>query len=1457
MLNKIIQFSVKNKLAIGIFTLLWIIYGVYEVTRLPIDAVPDITNNQVQIITTAPSLGAEDVERLITFPIEQAVSNIPQLKESRSISRFGLSVVTIVFDDATDVYWARQQVAERLQKVEINENANMPEMAPVTTGLGEIYQYILKPQPGYEKKYSLEELRTLQDWTVRRQLLGTPGIADVSTFGGKLKQYEVAVNPARLKAQNLTISDVFTALSRSNQNTGGAYIEKGPTVSYIRSVGLAKSIADVENIVIKTTQAGTPVLVKNVADVKLSSALRYGALTTDDMGEAVGGIVMMLKGENANNVIKDVKAKITEIEKILPEGIKIEPFLDRTKMVDNAIGTVEHNLLEGAIIVVIVLVLFLGNLRAGFIVASVIPLAMLFAIIMMNTFGVSGNLMSLGALDFGLIVDGAVIIVEAILHHLHSSEKYKGISRLSQNEMNEEVSGSASQMMNAAVFGQIIILIVYLPILSLSGIEGKMFKPMAQTVAFAILGAFILSLTYVPMVSSLFVSKKLTHKPNLSDRVMVKLEGWYEGALSKALKIRKGMVAIALGLFTVAVYLFMQMGGEFIPQLEEGDFAVETRLLLGTNLSTTAETITKISAELKKQYPEVKKVVSRIGSAEIPTDPMPIEGGDMIIVLKDKSEWTSASSFPELAEKMTETVQSVAPGVSTGFQYPVQMRFNELMTGAKQDVVCKIYGEDLDKLAAYSEKLGAISRTVKGTADLYVEKVTGMPQIVVDYNWAEMAKYGLYVQDINRTVNAAFAGAVAGNIYEGEKRFDLVVRVENNGRRGIDDVRNLLVATPSGAQIPLYQVASVKEIEGPNQIQREDAKRRIIVGFNVRGRDVQSIVTELQKKVSAEIKFDPGYYITYGGAFENLQQAKSRLGIAVPVALLMIFALLYFAFRSFKEGTIIFTAIPLSAIGGVFALFLRDMPFSISAGVGFIALFGVAVLNGIVLISEFNRIQKQGEVSDPLQIILTGTKNRLRPVLMTAAVASLGFLPMALSNGAGAEVQRPLATVVIGGLVTATLLTLFVLPAIYLMTYHVNTKKMKKKDIAGIATVILLLLTVSGVNAQQTEKISLQKSIDIALKHNNRVKAAQYNEQSKGFLSKSAYDVPKTVIDADYGQFNSRINDTRFGISQTINFPTVYTRQKKALTASAEASKAQTQLTQQEIKASVRTLYYELQWLNGKKELLKYADSIYRLMEEKSQLRFKVGETNVLEKTASQSARQYYTNQLNMVQQDVTIALRSFNAVLQDSINYIPQEDSIKIQSASLSDTQSAEGLPLSRLWQQETEAAKWRWKTERARMLPDLTFGYNNVSITGFQTTESGQDIYYDTSHRFSYITAGISIPLFFGSQSSKNKAAKAEYQNYEAQAYAVKTELSAQLANAQNEVAKYRASLAYYETEGNINAQTIINAANDQLGNGDIDYLQWVMVVNQAITIKNEYLDTVNSYNKAVIALQTLTNL
>jgi cobalt-zinc-cadmium resistance protein CzcA len=1041
MLNSIISFSVKQKLIIGLFTIALIGYGSYQFTKLPIDAVPDITNNQVQVITVAPSYGATDIERLVTFPIELANSNISGLHEIRSFSRFGLSLVTIVFEDGIDIYWARQQVAERLQQVQ----ADLPKgigsisMGPVTTGLGEIYQYSVRAKEGYESKYDAMELRTIQDWMVRRQLLGVKGVADVSSFGGKLKQYEIAINSNKLQSYNITVNDVFTALESNNQNTGGAYIEKGPTVLYIRSEGLVGSIDDIKSVFIKKTASGAPLLIKDVADVRFGYATRYGAMCYNDKGEVAGAVVMMLKGANSSDVIKNVKERIAQIQKTLPEGVIIDPFLDRTKMVNNAIGTVKTNLLEGALIVLFVLILFLGNMRAGFLVASVIPLAMLFAVIMMNIFGVIGNLMSLGALDFGLIVDGSVFIVEAVLHQLTHSKHFATTNLLSQKQMDSEVTGASKKMARSVVFGQIIILIVYLPTFALRGIEGKMFIPMAQTVAFALLGAFLLSITYIPMMSALLMSKKISHKKTFSDKMMEFFERHYQKALNNVLKFPKTIIISAVSLFIISIFVLMQMGGEFIPALEEGDFAVETRVLTGSNLTTTIENTQKAAKILKEQFPEVQQVVTKIGSGEIPTDPMPMEAADMMVILKDKDEWTSAKTFPELSEKMSKAIEAV-PGVTTSFQFPVQMRFNELMTGAKQDVVCKIFGENMDTLAHYAEKLGQLSATVEGTKNLFVEPVSGMPQIIIEYNRAAIAQYGLNVSDINKVVNTGLAGQSTGFVFEGEKRFELVVRLAGDQRKNIEDVRNLLIPTSMGVQIPLSQLANVEMKEGPNQIQREDAKRRIVVGFNVRGRDVQSIVEELQSKVEKNIKFPAGYYVTYGGAFENLNAAKARLSVTVPISLLLIFLLLYFSFNSIKQSLLIYSAIPLSAVGGIFALSIREMPFSISAGVGFIALFGVAVLNGIVLIAEFNRLKAEGW-SNTRKRVLMGTKIKLRPVLMTAFVASLGFLPMAISSGAGAEVQRPLATVVIGGLMIATLLTLFVLPILYVLLENHEAKR--------------------------------------------------------------------------------------------------------------------------------------------------------------------------------------------------------------------------------------------------------------------------------------------------------------------------------------------------------------------------------------------------------------------------------
>ncbi len=1453
MLDQIIQFSIKNKLIVGLFTLALIGYGVYETARLPIDAVPDITNNQVQVITTAPSLGAPDVERLITFPIEQANSNIPGLKEIRSFSRFGLSLVTIVFNDDVDIYWARQQISERLQQAQsqIPQGIGTPSMAPVTTGLGEIYQYVVRAKPGFESKYSLRDLRTIQDWMVRRQLLGTQGVADVSTFGGELKQYEVSVLPDQLKSFGLTISDVFDALESNNQNTGGAYIEKGPTVLYIRSEGLVGSKTDIENIVVKTNTNGMPVLIRDLAKVGEGAATRYGAVCYNDEGEVAGAVVMMLKGENSSTVIKNVKLKIEAIQKTLPEGIVIEPFLDRTKMVNNAIGTVETNLLEGALIVVFVLVFFLANFRAGLIVASVIPLSMLFAVILMNMFGVGGNLMSLGAIDFGLIVDGAVIVVEAIMHQLTHSKHFKETNRLSTGQMNEEVHHASSRIMNAAVFGQIIILIVYLPIFSLQGIEGKMFKPMAQTVSFAILGAFILSLTYIPMMSALFISKKISHKKSMSDRLMERLERWYQHALERVLNFPKTIIGVSVGMLVISVMIMGTLGGEFIPELEEGDFAVDTRVLTGSNLNTTIEATQKTAGVLLHNFPEVTKVVTKIGSGEIPTDPMPIEASDMMVILKDKKEWTSAKTFDELAEKMSAKIQAI-PGVTAGFQFPVQMRFNELMTGARQDVVCKIFGEDLDTLAHYAQKLGEISNSVEGAIELYVEQVNGMPQIVVNYKRDAIAKYGLNISEINRTLNAAFAGAAAGQVFEGEKRFDLVVRVASEARKTIADVQNLLIATPSGMQIPLYQVADVQEIEGPNQIQREDAKRRIIVGFNVRGRDVQSIVKELQEKVENQLKFPAGYYVTYGGAFENLQAAKERLSVAVPVALALIFLMLYFAFGSVKQSLLIYSAIPLSAIGGIVALWMRDLAFSISAGVGFIALFGVAVLNGIVLISEFNRLKAEGW-GDTRRVVLMGTKIRLRSILMTALAPSLGFIPMAISMGAGAEVQRPLATVVIGGIVSATLLTLFVLPVLFVLF-----EKGGRKQVKHAASIALLLFVFAQTGAAQTsnlQPISLQEAQELALNKNPGIESARLNEQYYEKMKGSWRELDKTDFSIELGQFNSRAFDNKIGVAQNIQFPKVYKTQKQLLSEQVLAAQSQSKITQRELKMELSRLFYGYIWLQEKEKLLQEADSVYRIFEEKALLRFQKGETNLLEKTTAQMQRQQIGNQLAMVRQDAQMVLQQFNFLLQTDPWRIPKSEAPSLPLPAQTVTSGLNNLPQIQLQQHLLNTSRHAVGVEKAKLLPSLSVGISSQSIIGYQRV-GDEDRYFNGWKRFTFLGAGLAVPIFQKAQRARISALEMQVMQQQKTLDWLEQRTQAEQNTARKQVQKYWESLQFYQGQALPSAKTIVSTANRQFGAGEINYLEWVMLVNQSFDLQGQYLDEQNSYNQAVLHFQTFIN-
>ena len=1450
MLDKIIAFSIKNKFIIALMTLALIVWGVWSASKLPIDAVPDITNNQVQIITVCPTLAGQEVEQLVTYPIEQSIANLPDLEELRSISRFGLSVITVVFHDKVDIYFARQLINERLKEAEskIPKGVGSPELAPVSTGLGEVYQYIIHPKKGSESKYTAMDLRTMQDWIVARQLYGTAGIAEVNSFGGQLKQYEVAVNPDRLVAMGITIPEIFTALEKNNENTGGAYIDKKPNAYFIRGVGLIGSFDDIKNIVVKTNPNGIPILIKDVAEVHLGSAVRYGAMTYNGEVDAVGGVVMMLKGANSADVVSRIKDKMATIHKSLPKDVVIEPYLDRTDLVNRAISTVEKNLIEGALIVIFVLVLFLGNLRAGLIVASAIPLSMLFALGLMNVFGVSANLMSLGAIDFGLIVDGAVIIVEATLHHLGMR---KAIGKLTQQEMDEEVFQSASKIRSSAAFGEIIILIVYIPILTLIGIEGKMFGPMAQTVGFAIFGALILSLTYIPMMCAAFLPKNISHKQTWSDRMMNFFQSIYAPLLEKAIRFKKVIVGVTVAVFVVSVLLFSRMGGEFIPTLQEGDFAFHCILPQGTSLSQSLETSMQAS-RLIKEFDEVKMVVGKTGAAEVPTDPMPPEATDMMIILKPQKDWKRDISYNELAEEFEERLNTI-PGVFFEKNQPIQMRFNELMTGIRQDVAVKIFGENMDTLLSYANKVNAVVQTVNGATEPSVERVAGLPQIVIKYNRSQIANYGLNIEDINHIVSTAFAGGGAGVVYENERKFDLVVRLDSTHRNNIDDVSHLYIPTANGTQIPLSQVAEIKMELGPAQISREDGKRRIVVGFNISGRDVASVVTDIQKELNEKVKLPEGYYYTYGGTFENLQAASKRLMIALPVALALIFMLLYFTFGSVKQATLIYTAIPMSAIGGVFALLIRDMPFSISAGIGFIALFGVAVLNGIVLIGTFNQLEKDGMINI-FERIKEGTKIRLRPVLMTATVASLGFLPMALSHGAGAEVQKPLATVVIGGLITATFLTLFVLPLLYLIF-----SGKRKNNVSATTVLVFALLSFNAANAQTptTKTISVEDAISTALKNNLGIQSQNLNVQSSTTLKKSVFELPKTNVNFQFGQYNSINQDKAFQVSQSIPFPTYFTAKSGLYKAELQSSELRQQATASEIKAQVQYWFYQLQYLQTAKKQLQSLDSLYNDFVSAAALRYKTGETNLLEKTTAETKRGQLSLLLKQNETEFSTAYNSLKTLMNTSEDFtitVNQNLQPLVLSSSFDTTLIANNPSLKVLYQQAVIAEKNK-KVETASTLPDFNVGYFNQSLIGTQTV-NGSDVFFDGSKRFQGFNVGISIPITFFSNASKIKSLDYKQQALQKEADNGKLILQTQLQNAFQQYNQNLSQYNYYKSTALPNAEIIINTAKVGFNSGDIGYIEYLQALQTATDVQLNYLQSINQSNQSIININFLIN-
>ncbi len=1457
MIERIIHFSIKNKFIVGLFIVTLIGWGGYSLYRLPIDAIPDITNNQVQIISIAPSLAVQEVESFITAPIEVAVANIPDIIELRSISRLGLSVITVVFKDDVDVYWARQQLNERLKEAEdyIPSGLAKIELAPISTGLGEIFQYKLTVDKGLEHKYDPMELRTLQDWVVRREMLGTPGVADINSYGGYVKQYEIAVNPERLRGMNLTLTDIFNALEKNNENTGSAYIDKKPNAYFIRGIGLVKTLDDIEKIVVKSNSSGIPILIRDIANVRYGSATRYGAFVVDTT-EAVGGVVMMLKGANAHKVIDNVQTRIESIQKSLPDGVKIEPFLNRSDLVGRAINTVTRNLAEGALIVIFILVLLLGNLRAGLIVASVIPLAMLFAISLMNLFSVSGNLMSLGAIDFGLIVDGAVIIVESAVHRIGMGKFHRqGIMRLSQEQMDEEVFQASGKIRTAAAFGEIIILIVYLPILALIGIEGKMFRPMAQVVSFAILGAFILSLTYVPMASALFLSKNTEHKRTISDRLMDWMHKIFNPVLDFALRFKGWVSATAIVIFLISIFAFTRLGGEFIPQLEEGDLAAGVMTLQGGSLSHTIEMVEKANKILLSQFPEIKHAVCKIGAGEIPTDPTPMETGDYIITLKDKREWTSAKTREELVEKMEEALIPLA-GVKFEFQQPIQMRFNELMSGSKQDVAIKIYGDDLNTLAQKASEVERIIQKINGVEDINVEKVTGLSQVQVDYNRDRLAQYGLTVEDVNRVLRSAFAGSQAGVVYDEERRFGLVVRLDKDYRQSLDDVKNLSVALPGGGQIPFEQVADISIKSGPAQVSREDTKRRITVGFNVRGRDVQSVIKDVSRQIDTKVKFPPAYYVAYGGQFKNFEAAKDRLMVAVPVALLLIFVLLYFTFHSVTQSLLIFTAVPMSAIGGVFALWMRGMNFSISAGVGFIALFGVAVLNGIVLIAEFNRLEKEG-ITDIYERIRKGLHTRLRPVIMTAAVASLGFLPMALSASAGAEVQKPLATVVIGGLITATLLTLIILPIFYI--YFSGNRKKKSKSIAGKnITVILVLFAVFCANqakAQEKKTVNMKEAIQMALDSNLTVRSSGYSLEVQKALKGTAWDFGKTNIDGQFGQFNSYSKDNSFTLSQSFEFPSVYANQHKLAKANVKSSEWQLKTTQLETATQVKQVYWQLAYLYSKEKLLKYQDSLYSGFMKAAEMRAKVGETNKLEMITARSQSMEIKNQLQQIQADKTILTRQLQTLLNTKSQLIPADTVLKqIDFQQISPENNLAENPSLGYANQQVAVSRIEKQLEVSRALPDFSVGYFSQTMKGEQEV-NGIPRSFGPGDRFNGVQAGIAIPLWFSPFAAKIKAAKLKEQVANTNAESYSKTLQNNYQSLFDQYQKYLKSIEYYQKQAIPEAKLIISQATQSYKAGALGYLDYVLSLGRALTIRQNYLDELNNCNQTVINLEFLS--
>ncbi|MDX1751987.1 MAG: CusA/CzcA family heavy metal efflux RND transporter [Salinimicrobium sediminis] len=1442
MLKHIIQFSLKNKLIILLFTAVMVGYGIFSLTQIPIGAVPDITNNQVQVITTSQNLSTQDMEQFITAPVELEMANLPGVVEIRSVSKFGLSVVTIVFEDDMDSYLPRQLIAEKIDAAaqSIPEGFGTPGMGPVTTGLGEIYQYILDVKPGYENRYSPTEIRTIQDWIVKRQLSGIPGVVEVNSWGGNLKQYEVAIKTEKLAAMDITAAEVFTALEKNNSVAGGGYIEKENQAYFIRGEGLVNSLEDIRNIVVKNRN-GMPVYIRDIAEVGYGRATRYGAITGNAEGEKVLGQVMMLKDANSNKVIEAVQERIASISETLPEGIYINGFLDRSLLIDKTTFTITENLVLGFLIVIFVVVLLLGNIRSGLVVGSVIPLCMLFALSMMYTFGIDANLMSLGAIDFGIIIDGAVIIVEFIAFKITSkSKEFEGLQKREIRELKDEITlNGASKMMNSAIFGQLIILIVFIPILSLTGVEGKMFRPMALTFSFALIGAMILCFTYVPVVSSIFIRPSKQGSKNWSVRLMNFLNSIYEATISCALRVKKVVLSLAVLLLAASIYLFTTMGGEFVPTLDEGDFVIQPVLKTGTSLSKTIEITTEIERILIENFPEVDQVVSRIGAAEVPTDPMSMEESDVIVTLKPKGEWVSADSKDELADKFKEAL-AILPGMEVEFTQPIEMRFNELITGVRADIAIKIFGENLGVLSSKAAQIEDLIRNVEGAADITVEKVEGLPQMAVKYNRSKIARYGLNVADINEVVSMAFGGKTVGNVFEGEKRFDLVVRLDTENRKDISDLQNLYVDLPEGGKIPLSEVAEITYRKSAAKISRDETKRRIVVGINVRNRDLQSVVDDVQKILDENLDLPPGYTISYGGQFENLQKASKRLKFAVPVALVLIFFLLYFAFNSIKETLIIYSAIPLAAVGGVWLLWLRDMPFSISAGVGFIALFGIAVLNGIVLIEHFNHLKKQGmEHGD--ELVKIGARDRLRAVLLTASAAALGFLPMAVSTNAGAEVQRPLATVVIGGLVTATFLTLIVLPILYSIFGKTEIAKPRKRKSGKKKKLLLILLLLSIPGIAQEKPLTFDELLTLALENNSEVRAAALKVKQAETMKGAAFSFDKTDVYYSRNDIEFLANGEplkMFGVDQNFDFPTLYFALLKRYKEGIKFEKLKHELIQKNLEQQLALGFLKYQYAQKKREVFSVIDTLYSNFSHAATRRFELGETNYLEKITARARQRELKLELKKAETEVSLAYTGLLKIIQ--VGEVLQIAPVPLEKMDITRL-GIDKHVLKQLYEQQISLAKAETSVENQRLLPGITFSY----FRGLNE---------DLNDHLSGYQAGLRIPLLFSGNAARIKAAKIATEIASEEARQNDLLLETQYLQLLKEMEKHEEALSYYEEEGGELSEEILRTANLSYQNGEIDFFQYILSLENAYRIRLSFLETLYAYNQTVIAINQL---